>query len=96
MGKALALVARFVRARGDVVITIDANLQNDLNEIPRLLAKIEEEYGVVSVQGKVKEITLQSPIWLNQRIHRVIRKQTWTSRVIIGALAIGIAIRRWS
>jgi hypothetical protein len=85
-----------VRAGGDVVITIDADLQNDLNEIPRLLAKIEEEYGVVSVQGKVKEITLQSPKLLKQRIHRVIRKRMWTSRVIIGGLAIGIAIRRWS
>jgi glycosyltransferase involved in cell wall biosynthesis len=48
MGKALALAAGFSRARGDVVITIDADLQDDPNEIPHLLAKIEDGYDVVS------------------------------------------------
>ncbi len=43
-------------------------------------------------QGKVKEITLQLPKSLKQRIHRVIREQTRTSGVIIGALVIGFAI----
>ena len=43
-------------------------------------------------QGKVKEITLQLPKSLKQRIHKVIREQTRTSSVIIGALIIGFAI----
>lgn len=43
-------------------------------------------------QGKVKEITLQLPKSLKQRIHKVIREQTRTSGVITGALAIGFAI----
>ena len=43
-------------------------------------------------QGKVKEITLQLPKSLKLRIHKVIRDQTRTSGVIIGALAIGFAI----
>ena len=43
-------------------------------------------------QGKVKEITLQLPKSLKQRIHKVIREQTRTSGVIIGALVIGVAI----
>ena len=43
-------------------------------------------------QGKVKEITLQLPKSLKQRIHKVIREQTRTSGVIIGALVIGFAI----
>ena len=43
-------------------------------------------------QGKVKEITLQLPKSLKQRIHKVIREQTRTSGVIIGALIIGFAI----
>ena len=43
-------------------------------------------------QGKVKEITLQLPKSLKLRIHKVIREQTRTSGVIIGALAIGFAI----
>ena len=43
-------------------------------------------------QGKVKEITLQLPKSLKQRIHKVIREQTRTSGVIIGALVIGFGI----
>ncbi len=43
-------------------------------------------------QGKVKEITLQLPKSLKQRIHKIIREQTRTSGVIIGALVIGFAI----
>lgn len=43
-------------------------------------------------QGKVKEITLQLPMSLKRRIHKVIREQTRTSGIIIGALGIGFAI----
>ncbi len=43
-------------------------------------------------QGKVKEMSLQLPKSLKLRIHKVIREQTRTSGVIIGALAIGFAI----
>ena len=43
-------------------------------------------------QGKIKEITLQLPKSLKQRIHKVIREQTRTSGVVIGALVIGFAI----
>ena len=43
-------------------------------------------------EGKVKEITLQLPKSLKLRIHKVIREQTRTSGVIIGALVIGFAI----
>lgn len=48
MGKSLALGAGFARAKGDIIITIDADLQDDAGEIPNLLAKIEEGYDVVS------------------------------------------------
>jgi glycosyltransferase involved in cell wall biosynthesis len=47
-GKAAALAAGFAHARGDVVITIDADLQDDAGEIPRLLAKLEEGFDLVS------------------------------------------------
>ena len=43
-------------------------------------------------QGKVKEITLQLPKSLKQRIHKVIRQQTRASGIIIGASIIGFAI----
>jgi glycosyltransferase involved in cell wall biosynthesis len=47
-GKAAALAAGFAHAQGDVVVTIDADLQDVPAEIPRLLAKLEEGFDLVS------------------------------------------------
>jgi glycosyltransferase involved in cell wall biosynthesis len=47
-GQTAAFAAGFSKARGDIVITMDADLQNDPADIPRLLAKIDEGYDVVS------------------------------------------------
>ncbi|MBL6633810.1 MAG: glycosyltransferase family 2 protein [Thermoleophilia bacterium] len=47
-GKGAALTAGFREARGDVVITIDADLQDDPAEIPRLLAALDEGADLVS------------------------------------------------
>jgi glycosyltransferase involved in cell wall biosynthesis len=47
-GKAAALAAGFANARGEVVVTIDADLQDDPAEIPRLLAKLDEGFDLVS------------------------------------------------
>jgi glycosyltransferase involved in cell wall biosynthesis len=47
-GQTAAFAAGFHSARGEVVITIDADLQNDPNDIPRLLEKVEEGFDVVS------------------------------------------------
>jgi glycosyltransferase involved in cell wall biosynthesis len=47
-GKAAALAAGFRHASGDVVVTIDADLQDDPGEIPRLLAKLDEGFDLVS------------------------------------------------
>lgn len=53
-GKAAALDAGFSVARGDVVITMDADLQDDPKEIPRFLAKLGEGYDVVSGWKRVR------------------------------------------
>nr|MBA3788184.1 glycosyltransferase family 2 protein [Actinomycetota bacterium] len=47
-GKAAALQAGFEEARGDVIVTIDGDLQDDPAEIPRLLAKLDEGFDLVS------------------------------------------------
>ncbi|MDQ3993145.1 MAG: glycosyltransferase family 2 protein [Actinomycetota bacterium] len=47
-GKASALAAGFAQARGDVVVTIDGDGQDDPAEIPRLLAKLDEGFDLVS------------------------------------------------
>ena len=47
-GKSAALQTAFSRMRGDFVITMDADLQDDPQEIPALIAKLEEGYDLVS------------------------------------------------
>ncbi|MGH2486438.1 MAG: glycosyltransferase family 2 protein [Ktedonobacterales bacterium] len=47
-GKTPALVAGFSRARGAIVFTMDADLQDDPAEIPQFLAKLDEGYDLVS------------------------------------------------
>jgi len=47
-GKAAALDAGFKEATGDIVVTIDGDLQDDPAEIPRLLARLDEGYDLVS------------------------------------------------
>jgi dolichol-phosphate mannosyltransferase len=47
-GKAAALQAGFEQAQGEVIVTIDGDLQDDPAEIPRLLAKLDEGFDLVS------------------------------------------------
>jgi glycosyltransferase involved in cell wall biosynthesis len=47
-GKAAALKAGFLEARGEIFVTIDADLQDDPAEIPQLLAKLDEGFDLVS------------------------------------------------
>ncbi|WP_373044051.1 glycosyltransferase family 2 protein [Vulgatibacter sp.] len=47
-GKSAALAAGFERAQGEIVFTLDADLQDDPKEIPRFLEKLAEGYDVVS------------------------------------------------
>lgn len=47
-GKTPALVAGFSRCRGDVIFTMDGDLQDDPEEIPNFLAKLDEGYDLVS------------------------------------------------
>jgi glycosyltransferase involved in cell wall biosynthesis len=47
-GKTPALVAGFSRCRGDVIFTMDGDLQDDPAEIPGFLAKLDEGYDLVT------------------------------------------------
>ena len=47
-GKAAALAAGFAAAHGEVIVTIDGDLQDDPAEIPKLLVKLEEGFDLVS------------------------------------------------
>lgn len=74
-GQTAALAAGFAHARGEVIVTLDGDMQNDPNDIPLLLAKIEEGYDVVSgwrMQRKDRFLTRRLPSrcanWLISRI----------------------------
>jgi len=53
-GKAAALNAGFETAKGDIVLTMDADLQDDPNEIPEFLALMETGLDVVSGWKQVR------------------------------------------
>lgn len=61
-GKSAALSVGFAQARYDVVITMDADLQDDPNEIPRLIEKINEGFDLVSGWKKTRHDPLEKRI----------------------------------
>jgi glycosyltransferase involved in cell wall biosynthesis len=77
-GQTAALSAGFDYARGNIIITLDADLQNDPKDFGLLIAKIEEGYELVNgwrVKRKDRFITRRLPSilanWLISRITRV-------------------------
>ena len=47
-GQTAAIMAGIDHASGDIIVSIDADLQNDAHDIPALLAKLDEGFDVVS------------------------------------------------
>jgi glycosyltransferase involved in cell wall biosynthesis len=47
-GQTAAMAAGFDHARGEIIITMDGDLQNDPKDIPRLIDKLNEGYDVAS------------------------------------------------
>ena len=59
-GQHSAVFAGFEVARGEIIVTLDADLQNPPEEIPKLVAKMEEGYDVVgSVRMKRQDTLLR-------------------------------------
>jgi len=57
-GKSTALSAGFKKARGEIIITLDADLQDLPEEIPSLLRKLEQGYDLVSGWKKKRKDSL--------------------------------------
>ncbi len=53
-GKAAALSAGFSESRGDLIMTLDADLQDDPQEIPKFLAEMDQNLDVVSGWKQVR------------------------------------------
>ena len=54
-GQHMALFAGMERSQGEIVITIDADLQNPPEEIPRLVAQIDEGYEIVGTYRRQRQ-----------------------------------------
>ena len=54
-GQTAAISAGIELASGDIIIPMDADLQNDPDDIPKLIEKIEEGYDVVSGWRKIRK-----------------------------------------
>jgi glycosyltransferase involved in cell wall biosynthesis len=59
-GQTAAMAAGFDAAKGEVIIPMDGDLQNDPADIPKLLAKVKEGYDVVSGWRQVRQDTFLS------------------------------------
>jgi undecaprenyl-phosphate 4-deoxy-4-formamido-L-arabinose transferase len=57
-GQHMALFAGFERAQGEIIVTIDADLQNPPEEIPRLVSKMDEGYDVVATYRRMRQDSL--------------------------------------
>jgi glycosyltransferase involved in cell wall biosynthesis len=66
-GQTAAMSAGFHAARGEVIVTLDADLQNDPADIPKLLARMDQGYDVVSGWRKNRKDT-----FVNRRLPSII------------------------
>jgi glycosyltransferase involved in cell wall biosynthesis len=90
-GQTAAFAAGFARARGDVVITIDADLQNDPADIPRLLEKLDEGYDVVSGWRKNRQDAFLSRTLPSRIANRLI---SWATGVALHDYGCSLKVYR--
>jgi undecaprenyl-phosphate 4-deoxy-4-formamido-L-arabinose transferase len=57
-GQHMAILAAFEKSAGDIVITLDADLQNPPEEIPKLVAEVEKGHDVVGTIRQKRQDTL--------------------------------------
>ena len=74
-GQTAALQAGFDHARGEIIISMDGDLQHDPNDIPRLLAPLDEGFDIVSGWRKERKdhfLLRRFPSWVANRIMRLL------------------------
>jgi glycosyltransferase involved in cell wall biosynthesis len=77
-GKAAALAVGFREAQGDIIVTLDADLQDDPAEVPKLLNRLEDGFDLVSGWKQDR----QDP-----------RSKTWPSRLFNWVTGILTGVR---
>jgi glycosyltransferase involved in cell wall biosynthesis len=76
-GQTPALQAGFDQARGEVIISMDGDLQHDPAEIPQFLAKLDEGFDIVSGWRKDRKdnaILRKFPSWVANRMMKKLVK----------------------
>jgi len=80
-GQTAALAAGIAESRGSVIVTLDADLENDLADIPKLLALIDEGFDIVSGNRVGR--------WQGEWRRRLL---SWGANKVISALS-GVTLR---
>jgi glycosyltransferase involved in cell wall biosynthesis len=73
VGQTAAMMAGFDHARGDVIVSLDGDLQNDPRDIPALVSKLDEGYDLVCGwrhQRQDKLLLRKVPSWVANRLIR--------------------------
>jgi glycosyltransferase involved in cell wall biosynthesis len=89
-GKAAALTAGFEQACGDLIVTIDADLQDDPAEIPSLVAKLEEGFDLVTGWKECRR-----DAWPRRVASRIYNRTTgWVTGVTLHDMNCGLKVYR--
>lgn len=84
-GQHAAIMAGFEQCKGDLVITLDADLQNPPEEIPRLVKLAEQGYDVIgTVRGNRQDSALRR--WPSKLINLAVQRSTGVAMTDYGCM----------
>ncbi len=75
-GQTAAMAAGFDHAEGEIIVTLDGDLQNDPAEIPRMIAKFDEGYDIVAGWRKDRQDRMLSRKLPSMLANKLISKAT--------------------
>lgn len=91
-GQTAAISAAITHSRGELIVPMDGDLQNDANDIPRLIAKLEDGFDVVSGWRR-KRHDDKGRVWVSQAANALI---SWISGVPLHDYGCTLKVyRRW-